>query len=277
MFHDQLRRIVVGVAFLTCLTLMCDVDWLSAAEIHLKPTCKCERSVVRLGDMATIHSRDRRELVALSHLELFPAPAGRQSRTVTHYQVRDILEERGFDFRRIRLSGANSVQLSRAIDADYEPTWHHSKRSSTGFAKHAAADVNKTIQLVYAVRPLRRGDIVRLADVELQEVSAVKSAGDTYRDITDVVGQEVKQTLSPGDPIRATAVQAPILVRRGEAVTVVALAAGVRVKTEGRAVQQGSYGELITVESLADRKQKFSARVVDVQQVEVYAQSVAVR
>ena len=66
------------------------------------------------------------------------------------------------------------------------------------------------------------------------------------------------------------------LVRRGELVTVVALAAGVRVKTEGRAVHQGSYGDLITVESLSDRKKKFSARVVDVQQVEVYARGVVV-
>ena len=87
------------------------------------------------------------------------------------------------------------------------------------------------------------------------------------------------QPLSPGEPIRATAIQSPILVRRGEVVTVYVRTAGVQVKTEGRTVQQGGYGDLITIESIADRtqRQKFAARVVDVQKVEVYAKRVAAR
>ena len=272
------------VTLISWMVIICASHLATAADIHLKPKCECRGPVVRLGDVATIRSRDRREIALLSRLELFDAPTGRQVRTITHYEIRDILENHGFDFRRFRLSGANRVQLIR-VDGTADTRLQSPPRRRVPNRKWPVSqgktpgEDQRTIRVVHTTRPLRRGDIIRDADVQQRVVIGKPSTADVYGDVSDVIGLEVTQSLSSGEPIRATAIQSPILVRRGEVVTVYARAAGVQVKTEGRAVQQGSYGDLITIESIADRtqRQKFAARVVDVQEVEVYAQGVAAR
>ena len=48
---------------------------------------------------------------------------------------------------------------------------------------------------------------------------------------------------------------------------------GVRVRTNGRAREDGANGELITVESIDDRATTFVARVTGPQEVDVFAQA----
>jgi flagella basal body P-ring formation protein FlgA len=60
------------------------------------------------------------------------------------------------------------------------------------------------------------------------------------------------------------------LVQQNDVVTVYARAAGVQVRTQARARDAGSLGDLIAVESISDRKTYF-ARVSGIQEVEVDA------
>ena len=59
-------------------------------------------------------------------------------------------------------------------------------------------------------------------------------------------------------------------MHRGEVVTVLARAGGIRVRTNARAHEEGSVGELVAVESLANRS-TYYARVTGNREVEVYA------
>ena len=61
-------------------------------------------------------------------------------------------------------------------------------------------------------------------------------------------------------------------MRRGEVVTVYARASGIRVRTVARSRDDGGEGELVSVESLADRS-TFYARVSGIREVEVYARA----
>jgi flagella basal body P-ring formation protein FlgA len=87
---------------------------------------------------------------------------------------------------------------------------------------------------------------------------------------------EVTRGVPAGYALDARFTQRPILIRRGEPVTVYALAAGVRVRTTARSLGQGSRGDLILLESLENRE-RFSARITGFQRAEVYAVSVPVR
>ena len=241
----------------------------AAAEIHLKRKCECSGTVVRLRDVATIHSRDRQEVALLSKVELMEVPAGCQSRAVTHYEIRDILEKHGFDFRRFRLSGASRVQLTWADVAVSERKPKRTELRPREFPQMDLSESNRMVSRVYANRTLRRGDVIRAGDVSEQEVEEYKIKGDDYSSVSLVMGLEVLRTIPRDTPVSVVALRSPILVRRNEVVTVYARATGVCVKTKGRAVQQGSYGDLITIESLSDRTQKYSARVADVLEVDV--------
>ena len=81
--------------------------------------------------------------------------------------------------------------------------------------------------------------------------------------------------LNAGQVLSKAAVRAPRLVHRGDVVEIVAVASGVRVRTRGTVLEDGSRSQLVTVQSL-DRKKKFSARVVDFGRVEIFAGAVKV-
>ena len=129
--------------------------------------------------------------------------------------------------------------------------------------------------IVVAARQLPRGAMVQPGDVQLVRADNSATNRDTLGDLQAVVGQQTTQAIPAGRPIDRTAVRPPIVVKQGEAVTVFARSSGVTVRTTARARDTGSVGDLITVETILDRK-AFFARVSGIQEVEVYAQSASV-
>jgi flagella basal body P-ring formation protein FlgA len=133
---------------------------------------------------------------------------------------------------------------------------------------------------VVAVRPLNRGDLVRASDVTLQRGKTAArqpaNADANYSSIEAVVGLEVIRPVAAGGVLTPTTIRKPLLVQRGEVVTVHAYSGGIHVKTTARSRQAGSEGDLVEVESLTDRARYF-ARVSGAQQVEVFAAGREVR
>lgn len=125
-----------------------------------------------------------------------------------------------------------------------------------------------------AARSLAPGDNVQATDVKLVQVSTRQVEDPFYR-LEDLIGQQAIGAIVEGQVIDRGDVRAPLLVRRGDAVTVYARSAGVQVRTTGRAQEEGSRGELITVESLLNR-QRFFARVTGIHEVEVFASALEV-
>ena len=86
----------------------------------------------------------------------------------------------------------------------------------------------------------------------------------------ECVGMETTRTIAAGQVLTADALRPPLLVKRGDAVTVYARSHGIVVRVTGRALESGCRGSMIAVESL-DSRQRFLARVTGVQQVAVEA------
>jgi len=120
---------------------------------------------------------------------------------------------------------------------------------------------------VVTVHPLAKGSVVRADDVRL---AAVDSVRDGYRRIEDVLGKELLQGVPEGRALDRGMLRAPVSVRRGDVVTVFARAAGIRIRTLGRAKDEGAVGDLIAVESIENRK-SYYARVCGLQEVELFA------
>lgn len=146
-----------------------------------------------------------------------------------------------------------------------------SAAGQTRFTVVAAVSLPPLVAVVS--RPLRKGEVVRASDIKfLPAVGQVQNA--IYR-IEEVLGKETTRAVAAGQILDAGHVRSPLLVQRGEVVRVIARAAGVRIRTTARALQEGSHGELVEVQAL-EGKQRYTARVVDYQEVEVYAQGPSV-
>ncbi len=129
--------------------------------------------------------------------------------------------------------------------------------------------------VVIAVRGMSKGSLIRANDVQLQRLTTKTAATGTFSRIEDVIGQEMTKSVAEGQTLDSQYIRKPLLVKKGEVVSVYVRTSGVQIRTTGRSQNEGAAGDVINVESLTDRK-AFLARVTAPQEVEVYARGTTV-
>lgn len=88
--------------------------------------------------------------------------------------------------------------------------------------------------------------------VETREVAGLAAPG--LSDPAQAIGQLARRMLVPGTVITARDLVAPPVVRRGDAVALVARSGGIEVRVEGRALGNAAIGERVNVENVATRR-----------------------
>ncbi len=269
------RTILIPLAVVA--VLVCTV-YTRAAELRLKPKCQISGAVVTLGDVADIFTTDQKQADTLAAVELFPTPAPSQQRFVRLREIQDLLFSHGVNLAEHRFSGSSQVAVTgvgrrppRTGKQRFEATVH----TADGPARFPIdAEVSPPPEFVVAVHSLSRGVVIRETDVELCSVASKKAPPDAFHTINEVIGTETTQAVPNGKVLRSEMVRRPLMVRRGEVVTVTARRAGIRIRTTARARDDGSRGETVVVESLLDRTRYFT-RVVAVRKVEVCSTGLA--
>lgn len=132
------------------------------------------------------------------------------------------------------------------------------------------ADVTLPPAVVALTRNVSPGTILHAGDLELKPVAAVSQNLQPFYRVEEVVGQEMTWGAPAGTILGRTSIRRPVVVRRGEAVTLYARSAGLRVRTTVRSREDGGVGDLIAVESFTSRD-PFYARVTGIQEAEIYA------
>jgi flagella basal body P-ring formation protein FlgA len=134
------------------------------------------------------------------------------------------------------------------------------------------ASVSQLARVVVAAKAIGRGDTIRSTDLRLQRPEAGAENAETFHAIDDVAGMEAAQAIPAGAVLQRSLLRSPIMVRRGEVITVYSRTAGIRIRVTARAREDAALGELVAVESLSDRK-AYTARVSGLQEAEVYARA----
>jgi len=132
-------------------------------------------------------------------------------------------------------------------------------------------------RVVVAVQNLPRGTVILDSDVRMETLDDSNNLRAVATSLEEVVGKESTGSLRANKPIPTRSLREPILVRRGEFVTVIAISGGIRIETQGKARQDGSLNQLIAVETMGKKRKSYQARVSDLQEVQVYAGAVAKR
>lgn len=234
-----------------------------AAEIRFRSQAPIAGSIVLLGDVADIQDADAEVAQRLRRLELFPSPAAGRTQTLRATEIRQLLQLHGVDARQNQFSGAGTIALT------HRPVPRSTARTVTD-ARPASATAAPADRVVVARRPILAGEFVTAGDVELRASDIQLAAGQELRSLNDVLGREALRGFSEGQPLDRRLLRKPILVSRGQAVVVVAKAAGVEVRTTGRALEDGTHGDLVLIETL-DTKQRYSGIVTGWQSAEVLA------
>ncbi|HSX50364.1 MAG TPA: flagellar basal body P-ring formation chaperone FlgA [Cellvibrio sp.] len=112
---------------------------------------------------------------------------------------------------------------------------------------HVPAQVAIYRQIPLAQRDIARGEQISQDQITtgLVNISSIRQA--FLPDENAIIGKEAKRNISMGEPFRASVLDAPTAVRRGEMVTLESMAGSIKVSSTGTALADGRVGQTIRV------------------------------
>ena len=108
-----------------------------------------------------------------------------------------------------------------------------------------------TVRVVVPARDIPRGDVIMESDLTYAIVDGNALMAGVPTKIEDVAGLQTRRVLSSGQPFRGDDVRRPIVVTKGQSVTMQFSAPGVELVAMGRAMTEGGVGDTVTVQNPA--------------------------
>ncbi|MBE9527750.1 MAG: flagellar basal body P-ring formation protein FlgA [Proteobacteria bacterium] len=117
----------------------------------------------------------------------------------------------------------------------------------------ASARVRLFKDAVVAINPLRKGHEIMIDDIELIRAEQRGSQSITSS-VDEVLGMTARRPINPGDIIKRSYITPMKLVKRGEIVTLKIETERLRVSSQGKAMQNGARGEVISARTLSGKE-----------------------
>lgn len=111
----------------------------------------------------------------------------------------------------------------------------------------AAISTPQTTTVSVLSRPLGRGDIIREADLETLEYKGGNANKVFITEHADLLGMSLKRPMRAGVPLRGSDIMVPIVVAKGEIVTMAFESPGISLKTRGKSLDDGVQGARVRV------------------------------
>ena len=125
---------------------------------------------------------------------------------------------------------------------------------------HVRAKVQRVLLAVVTTGPVSRGQVFIRSDLEVRECYLEDDSVTPITDPMIALGQQATATLRVGEVLLARKVKAPIMVKRGELVTVRCMVGGLVVRTVGKAASDAAFNEMIQVR--VEKSNEYIAAVV---------------
>ncbi|MBK5910917.1 flagella basal body P-ring formation protein FlgA [Rhodothalassium salexigens] len=103
-------------------------------------------------------------------------------------------------------------------------------------------------------RALSPGDTIERADLEWQRQPARRVNRAAVLEMEDLLGMSLRRRVRPGQTLRATDVETPQLVERGQLVAMVLQRGALTLTATGKALQSGGDGDLIRLQNTATHR-----------------------
>ncbi len=108
---------------------------------------------------------------------------------------------------------------------------------------------------------MRAGEIISDADIGYVEMPAHRVAADAALDAAEMVGLSPRRSLAANVPVRLADLRPPIVVHRGEPVTMLLSSGALTITARGRALEDGARDRMVRVVNI-DSNRTIEAEVV---------------
>ncbi|WP_068314582.1 flagellar basal body P-ring formation chaperone FlgA [Polycladidibacter hongkongensis] len=107
-------------------------------------------------------------------------------------------------------------------------------------------------------RPLRRGDIITSADIKHTLMPKARLARREPIAADDLIGMAARRNLRAGTLPNSRDIGRPLMVERGQKLTLIYHIPGMQITTQGRALMNGGMGDMVEVSNLRSGKKLFA-------------------
>ncbi len=205
------------------------------------------------------------------------------SRQVIESELLDALAERGLSGKLRLALDRRSTSIFVSPDASPSVAVSNLKISERGrrFSATIAAPADQpeveltvygkyfsVVEIPVPTRRLGRGQRISSNDIEWTEIDANRIQQDTITEAEQLVGMEARRFLRARTPVRLGDVRQPLLVSRGRPVILIIRTRFMKLTTRGKAMDNGSSGEIVRVINLHSQR-VIEGVVVDADTVEI--------
>lgn len=107
------------------------------------------------------------------------------------------------------------------------------------------------LRIVVPAHDIARGDVIDASDLSYIRVDGAVLMSGVLTRMEDVTGLQARRQLSAGQAFRSADLRHPIVITKGQAVTMQFDAPGVALTAMGRAMGEGGVGDTVTVQNPA--------------------------
>lgn len=126
--------------------------------------------------------------------------------------------------------------------------------TASGWRLYVPVRVSRTGPVLVLIRPVAAGTAIPADALALETRDLARLPATALADPGLAVGQVARRALAAGSPLTMHDLRSAPVVRRGEAVTLVAGGGGLEVRTSGRALADAAPGEAVAVENPSSRR-----------------------
>ena len=108
-----------------------------------------------------------------------------------------------------------------------------------------------TVRIVVPAHDINRGDTISESDLTYATVDGAQLISGVPTKMDEVKGMQARRTLSAGQAFRSDDVRRPIVITKGQTVTMEFEEPGVQLTAMGRAMSEGGVGDTVTVQNPA--------------------------
>jgi flagella basal body P-ring formation protein FlgA len=107
--------------------------------------------------------------------------------------------------------------------------------------------VHRILDLPVLMRPVAPGEAITARDIETIALRSDRMSQTFVSDAAELIGKTPKRSIRPGEPVRPTDLQTPVVIRKGELVTIVLRDTTLFLTAQGKALEDGAQGQAIHV------------------------------
>jgi flagella basal body P-ring formation protein FlgA len=120
---------------------------------------------------------------------------------------------------------------------------------------YVQASVRSFGKVLVTARPLGRGEVVQAGDIVLKRQELGRLRSGYLTDPAQAVGKRLVRSVNAGTVLSAGLLRAPLMVHRGDRVTIIANTGGLQVRMAGTALEDGAQGQMIRVRNLSSKRE----------------------